>query len=240
MRKKILAAVLAATMPEVMGVSGKKADKKVKDIKVDESIISENISESVVSEAEIVEVITEEVEIAETMPEEVATTEVMPEEVETAEAMPEEVETAEATIEEVAIPEVIIEEATVEETVTQENVLEQPLIEENRLRLEIERMLAKEKNKFKYDFEGKYWIRYSEYGHIGWYFDGSKATGGMEGQGLFYRDYFVDGELINISGQWYKYEIVNGKLGLALVQMDFSRSSYYDEIDKAEFESLFR
>ena len=214
MRKKILAAVLAATMPEVMHVNKKKIAEKAKEEKIDEEkidevTVSENIAENVVEEP-VIEEITAENTIDEEM---------MVDDTDKQEIVPEEIVSEEIALEEI--------------------VPEQIEIEENSKKIEIKEIIPEVQSKFKCEFEGKYWIRYSEYGHIGWYFEDLKATGGMEGKGIFYRDYFVDGDLINISGQWYKYEIVNGKLGLALARDVFSRSSYYEEISKGEFESLF-
>lgn len=224
MRKKILAAVLAATMPEVMHVNKKKIAEKAKDEKIDEEkidevTVSENIAENVVEEPVIEEITAENTIDEEMMVDDTDKQEIVPEEI---------------VSEEIALEETVPEQIALEEIVP-----EKIEIEENSKKIEIKEIIPEVQSKFKYEFEGKYWIRYSEYGHIGWYFEDLKATGGMEGKGIFYRDYFVDGDLINISGKWYKYEIVNGKLGLALARDVFSRSSYYEEISKGEFESLF-
>ena len=94
-------------------------------------------------------------------------------------------------------------------------------------------------NKYAYEFEGKYWLRYSAYGHLGWYFDGSKAISQAENQGIYARDYFVEGGLINIGGEYYRYEVFDGKLGLALARDESGYYAYYDEVDKGEYDSLF-
>ena len=74
---------------------------------------------------------------------------------------------------------------------------------------------------------------------MGWYFDGSVAICQSENQGTYVREYFVEGDLINIGGEYYRYEISNGRLGLALARDEMGYYSYYDEVDKGEYDSLF-
>lgn len=173
MRKKILAAVLAATKPELMGIAGKKS---VEDIKISESVVEEIITEDNV-------------------------------------------------IEEVEKPEIVADES----------ITDKPIVEE----ITIEKAIIEEKSMYAYEFEGKYWLRYSDYGHKGLYFDGSKAISKSENQGVFEKDYFVEDNLINIGGENYFYEIINGKLGLVMTRDMMGGFSYYDEVEKAEYDSIF-
>ena len=167
MRKKILAAVLAATMPEIMNVDKKVNEKNEKN----EIDFVDNIEVETVSEA--------------------------------------------------AVEESVVEEAIVEET-------------------KVEEIITEEKSLYDYEFEGKYWIRYSEYGHKGLHFDGTQAISKMENSETFSRDYNVEGDVIYIGQPFYRYEIRDGKLGLAFVRDEMSGFSYYDEVEKAEFDSIFR
>ena len=185
MRKKILAAIVAATMTDRKLAGGKNiSDKKKTDsLKKNEE-----------------EVVAEEVVTGET-----------------------------------------VQEDTIEKTIIEENInkqaatTEQPVIEE----ITTEEKVAEIQNKYAYEFEGKYWLRYSAYGHLGWYFDGSKAISQAENQGIYARDYFVEGGLINIGGEYYRYEVFDGKLGLALARDESGYYAYYDEVDKGEYDSLF-
>lgn len=169
MRKKILAAVLAATKPELMGIRGKKSGDK----------------SSIDSSEKIEKPMTEEI---------------------------------------------VIEEKSADESITVE-----PIVEE----ITLKKAIIEEKSMYTYEFEGKYWLRYSDYGHKGLYFDGSKAISKSENQGVFEKDYFVEDNLINIGGESYFYEIVNGKLGLAMTRDMMGGFSYYDEVEKAEYDSIF-
>ncbi len=168
MRKKILAAVLAATKPELMGIAGKKS---VEDSKTSESVVEEIVTE---------EIVTNEIK-------------------------------------------------------AEEIVADKPIVEE----ITIEKAIIEEKSMYTYEFEGKYWLRYSDYGHKGVYFDGSKAISKSENQGVFEKDYFVEDNLINIGGENYFYEIINGKLGLVMTRDMMGGFSYYDEVEKAEYDSIF-
>lgn len=194
MRKKILAAVLAATKPELMGIRGKKSGDK----------------SSIDSSEKIEKPMTEEIVI-----EEKSADEIVAEEIVTEEIVTEEVETS--------------------EIVADESITVEPIVEEITLKKDI----IEEKSMYTYEFEGKYWLRYSDYGHKGLYFDGSKAISKAENQGVFVKDYFVEDNLINIGGESYFYEIVNGKLGLAMTRDMMGGFSYYDEVEKAEYDSIF-
>lgn len=194
MRKKILAAVLAATRPELMGIRGKKSGDK-------SSIDSSEKIEKPMTE----EIVIEEKSADEIVAEEIVTEEIVTEEVETSEIVADESITVEPIVEEITLKKAIIEE----------------------------------KSMYAYEFEGKYWLRYSDYGHKGLYFDGSKAISKAENQGVFEKDYFVEDNLINIGGESYFYEIVNGKLGLAMTRDMMGGFSYYDEVEKAEYDSIF-
>lgn len=194
MRKKILAAVLAATKPELMGIRGKKSGDK----------------SSIDSSEKIEKLMTEEILI-----EEKSADEIVAEEIVTEEIVTEEVETSE----------IVADESITVEPIVEEIILKKDIIEE--------------KSMYTYEFEGKYWLRYSDYGHKGLYFDGSKAISKTENQGTFEKDYFVEDSLINIGGESYFYEIVNGKLGLAMTRDMMGGFSYYDEVEKAEYDSIF-
>ncbi len=194
MRKKILAAILAATRPELMGIRGKKSGDK-------SSIDSSEKIEKLMTE----EILIEEKSADEIVAEEIVTEEIVTEEVETSEIVADESITVEPIVEEITLKKAIIEE----------------------------------KSMYTYEFEGKYWLRYSDYGHKGLYFDGSKAISKAENQGVFVKDYFVEDNLINIGGESYFYEIVNGKLGLAMTRDMLGGFSYYDEVEKAEYDSIF-
>ena len=194
MRKKILAAVLAATRPELMGIRGKKSGDK----------------SSIDSSEKIEKLMTEEILI-----EEKSADEIVAEEIVTEEIVTEEVETSE----------IVADESITVEPIVEEIILKKDIIEE--------------KSMYTYEFEGKYWLRYSDYGHKGLYFDGSKAISKTENQGTFEKDYFVEDSLINIGGESYFYEIVNGKLGLAMTRDMMGGFSYYDEVEKAEYDSIF-
>lgn len=194
MRKKILAAVLAATKPELMGIRGKKSGDK----------------SSIDSSEKIEKPMTEEIVI-----EEKSADEIVAEEIVTEEIVTEEVETSE----------IVADESITVEPIVEEIILKKDIIEE--------------KSMYTYEFEGKYWLRYSDYGHKGLYFDGSKAISKTENQGTFEKDYFVEDSLINIGGESYFYEIVNGKLGLAMTRDMMGGFSYYDEVEKAEYDSIF-
>lgn len=192
MRKKILAAIVAATMTDRKLAGGKNISnkKKTDSLKKTEEI-AEELAEEVVTE----KVVTEEP----------------------------------------------VQEDTIEKTIIEENInkqaatTEQPVIEE----ITTEEKVVEIQNKYAYEFEGKYWLRYSAYGHLGWYFDGSKAISQAENQGIYARDYFVEGGLINIGGEYYRYEVFDGKLGLALARDESGYYAYYDEVDKGEYDSLF-
>ena len=194
MRKKILAAVLAATRPELMGIRGKKSGDK----------------SSIDSSEKIEKPMTEEIVI-----EEKSADEIVAEEIVTEEIVTEEVETSE----------IVADESITVEPIVEEIILKKDIIEE--------------KSMYTYEFEGKYWLRYSDYGHKGLYFDGSKAISKTENQGTFEKDNFVEDSLINIGGESYFYEIVNGKLGLAMTRDMMGGFSYYDEVEKAEYDSIF-
>ena len=194
MRKKILAAVLAATRPELMGIRGKKSGDK----------------SSIDSSEKIEKLMTEEIVI-----EEKSADEIVAEEIVTEEIVTEEVETSE----------IVADESITVEPIVEEIILKKDIIEE--------------KSMYTYEFEGKYWLRYSDYGHKGLYFDGSKAISKTENQGTFEKDYFVEDSLINIGGESYFYEIVNGKLGLAMTRDMMGGFSDYDEVEKAEYDSIF-
>ena len=192
MRKKILAAIVAAAMTDRKLAGGKNiSDKKKTDSLKKTEEIAEEVAEEVVTE----KVVTEEP----------------------------------------------VQEDTIEKTIIEENInkqaatTEQPVIEE----ITTEEKVVEIQNKYAYEFEGKYWLRYSAYGHLGWYFDGSKAISQAENQGIYARDYFVEGGLINIGGEYYRYEVFDGKLGLALARDESGYYAYYDEVDKGEYDSLF-
>ena len=179
MRKKILAAVLAATMPEIINGKGQKKEKEVANVQ-------EPINEKV---------------------------------------------TKEVVIDEILSGENITEEVQIEENLTQEIIVEKTVTDD--IGIEIQ-------SSYKYEFEGKYWIRYSEYGHVGWHFDGSKAISKMENCRPYNSEYFVEDDLLNIGGQSYIYEISDGKLGLDLLRDGFNNFAYYEEVEKAEFDSIFK
>ena len=103
----------------------------------------------------------------------------------------------------------------------------------------IENINIDSKNMYTYEFEGKYWLRYSEYGHKGLYFDGTQVISKMEDGGTFCRDYSVEGNVIYIGEPFYRYEIKDGKLGLAFVRDNMGGFSYYEEVEKAEYDSIF-
>ena len=199
MRKKILAAVLAATKPELMGIRGKKSGDK----------------SSIDSSEKMEKLMTEEIVIEEKSAEEIVAEEIVAEEIATENIVTEEVETS--------------------EIVADESITVEPIVEE----IILKKAIIEEKSMYAYEFEGKYWLRYSDYGHKGLYFDGSKAISKAENQGVFVKDYFVEDNLINIGGESYFYEIVNGKLGLAMTRDMMGGFSYYDEVEKAEYDSIF-
>ena len=213
MRKKILAAIVAATMAD-----GKLASSKSSNDKENNSL--KKTEDAVVEEVETEEV-TEEVKVEESILEETKTNDV----------------TSEVNIlEEINIEETIVEEIPKEEAIVEDIItIEQPVIEE----IKTVDKVVEIQNKFAYEFEGRYWLRYSAYGHLGWYFDGSVAICQSENQGTYVREYFVEGDLINIGGEYYRYEISNGRLGLALARDEMGYFSYYDEVVKGEYDSLF-
>lgn len=194
MRKKILAAVLAATRPELMGIRGKKSGDK----------------SSIDSSEKIEKLMTEEILIEEKLADEIVA-------------------------EEIATENIVTEEVETSEIVADESITVEPIVEE----ITLKKAIIEEKSMYAYEFEGKYWLRYSDYGHKGLYFDGSKAISKAENQGVFEKDYFVEDNLINIGGESYFYEIVNGKLGLAMTRDMMGGFSYYDEVEKAEYDSIF-
>ena len=114
----------------------------------------------------------------------------------------------------------------INETIVEETIVEETVVEEIH-------------NKYMYEFEGKYWLRYSQYGHIGWHFDGFVATCQMENHAIYSKDYFVEGNLINIGEEYYRYEVLEGKLGLVLARDSYGDYAYYEEVDKGEYDSLF-
>ena len=198
MRKKILAAIVAAAMTDRKLAGGKKLSNKGKtdSLKKTEEVAEEIVAEKVVTEEDVQE------------------------------------DTIEKTI---------IEENINEEDINEEKIYEQVVTTDQPI---IDEIITEEKtveihNEFAYEFEGKYWLRYSDYGHKGLYFDGSKAISKTENQGTFEKDYFVEDNLINIGGESYFYEIVNGKLGLAMTRDMMGGFSYYDEVEKAEYDSIF-
>ena len=227
MRKKILAAIVAATMADGKLASSKSSnDKENNSLKKTEDAVVEEVETE-----EVIEEVTEEVKVEESISENAkindATSEVN---------ISEEINIEETTIEETIVEEIPKDEAIVEDIITIEQpVIEQPAIEE----IKTVDKVVEIQNKFAYEFEGRYWLRYSAYGHLGWYFDGSVAICQSENQGTYVREYFVEGDLINIGGECYRYEISNGRLGLALARDEMGYFSYYDEVDKGEYDSLF-
>lgn len=222
MRKKILAAIVAATMADGKLASSKSSnDKENNSLKKTEDAVVEEVETE-----EVIEEVTEEVKVEESISENAkindATSEVN---------ISEEINIEETTIEETIVEEIPKDEAIVEDIIT----IEQPVIEE----IKTVDKVVEIQNKFAYEFEGRYWLRYSAYGHLGWYFDGSVAICQSENQGTYVREYFVEGDLINIGGEYYRYEISNGRLGLALARDEMGYFSYYDEVDKGEYDSLF-
>ena len=182
MRKKILAAIVAAAMTDRKLAGGKKLSNKVKTYSLKKT---EEVSEEIVAD----KVVTEE----------------------------------------------DVQEDTIEKTIIEQNTTDQPIIDE----IITEEKTVEIHNEFAYEFEGKYWLRYSAYGHLGWYFDGSRAISQAENQGIYARDYFVEGGLLNIGGEYYRYELLDGKLGLALARDESGYYAYYEEVDKGEYDSLF-
>ena len=148
----------------------------------------------------------------------------------TEEILIEEKSADEIVAEEIVTEEIVTEEVETSEIVADESITVEPIVEEITLKKDI----IEEKSMYTYEFEGKYWLRYSDYGHKGLYFDGSKAISKAENQGVF-----VEDNLINIGGESYFYEIVNGKLGLAMTRDMMGGFSYYDEVEKAEYDSIF-
>lgn len=198
MRKKILAAIVAAAMTDRKLAGGKKLSNKGKtdSLKKTEEVAEEIVAEKVVTEEDVQE------------------------------------DTIEKTI---------IEENINEEDINEEKIYEQVVTTDQPI---IDEIITEEKtveihNEFAYEFEGKYWLRYSAYGHLGWYFDGSRAISQAENQGIYARDYFVEGGLLNIGGEYYRYELLDGKLGLALARDESGYYAYYEEVDKGEYDSLF-
>ena len=222
MRKKILAAIVAATMADGKLASSKSSnDKENNSLKKTEDAVVEEVETE-----EVIEEVTEEVKVEESISEETRTNDVTSE-VNILE---------EINIEETIVEEIPKDEAIVEDIITIEQpVIEQPAIEE----IKTVDKVVEIQNKFAYEFEGRYWLRYSAYGHLGWYFDGSVAICQSENQGTYVREYFVEGDLINIGGEYYRYEILNGRLGLALARDEMGYFSYYDEVVKGEYDSLF-
>ena len=184
--------------------------------KTEDAVVEEVETEEVIEEVKVEESISENAKIND------ATSEVN---------ILEEINIEETTIEETIVEEIPKDEAIVEDIIT----IEQPVIEE----IKTVDKVVEIQNKFAYEFEGRYWLRYSAYGHLGWYFDGSVAICQSENQGTYVREYFVEGDLINIGGEYYRYEILNGRLGLALARDEMGYFSYYDEVVKGEYDSLF-
>lgn len=198
MRKKILAAIVAAAMTDRKLAGGKKLSNKGKtdSLKKTEEVAEEIVAEKVVTEEDV----------------------------------------QEDTIEKTIIEQNINEENINEEKIYEQVVTtDQPIIDE----IITEEKTVEIQNKYAYEFEGKYWLRYSAYGHLGWYFDGSRAISQAENQGIYARDYFVEGGLLNIGGEYYRYELLDGKLGLALARDESGYYAYYEEVDKGEYDSLF-
>lgn len=198
MRKKILAAIVAAAMTDRKLAGGKKLSNKGKtdSLKKTEEVAEEIVAEKVVTEEDV----------------------------------------QEDTIEKTIIEQNINEENINEEKIYEQVVTtDQPIIDE----IITEEKTVERHNEFAYEFEGKYWLRYSAYGHLGWYFDGSRAISQAENQGIYARDYFVEGGLLNIGGEYYRYELLDGKLGLALARDESGYYAYYEEVDKGEYDSLF-
>ena len=198
MRKKILAAIVAAAMTDRKLAGGKKLSNKGKtdSLKKTEEVAEEIVAEKVVTEEDV----------------------------------------QEDTIEKTIIEQNINEENLNEEKIYEQVVTtDQPIIDE----IITEEKTVEIHNEFAYEFEGKYWLRYSAYGHLGWYFDGSRAISQAENQGIYARDYFVEGGLLNIGGEYYRYELLDGKLGLALARDESGYYAYYEEVDKGEYDSLF-
>ena len=160
-------------------------------------------------------------------------------------------EVAEEIVAEKVVTEEDVQEDTIEKTIIEQNINEENINEEKIYEQVvttdqpiIDEIITEEKtverhNEFAYEFEGKYWLRYSAYGHLGWYFDGSRAISQAENQGIYARDYFVEGGLLNIGGEYYRYELLDGKLGLALARDESGYYAYYEEVDKGEYDSLF-
>ncbi|MBQ5918578.1 MAG: hypothetical protein IIW92_08470 [Lachnospiraceae bacterium] len=203
MRKKILAAIVAAAMTDRKLAGGKKLNNKGKtdSLKKTEEVAEEIVAEKVVTEEDV----------------------------------------QEDTIEKTIIEQNINEENINEEDINEEKIYEQVVTTDQPI---IDEIITEEKtveihNEFAYEFEGKYWLRYSAYGHLGWYFDGSRAISQAENQGIYARDYFVEGGLLNIGGEYYRYELLDGKLGLALARDESGYYAYYEEVDKGEYDSLF-
>ena len=138
-------------------------------------------------------------------------------------------ETEEPTTEETTTEEVTTEEITTEETTTEE-----PTTEET-----TEEVTTEEQNNYSYEFEGKYWVCYSEYGNYGYYFDGETVISAMEEYGKDNLSYSVEDYYICIEGEYFVYEMSDGKLGLSYAMGDGSDMQYYEEVEKAEFENLF-
>ena len=126
-------------------------------------------------------------------------------------------------------PEISTETPT--ESVTTEEVTEQETTEEE--------TVADKGNNYTYDFEGKYWVNYSEYSNSGYFFDGTTVTCAVGDYGKEEYSYSVDDCWIDISGETYYFEMTDGKLGLCYAMGDGEDMEYYEEVDKAEFEKLF-
>lgn len=97
-----------------------------------------------------------------------------------------------------------------------------------------------EQNNFTYDFEGKYWVIYRDYGSSGYYFDGTNVTALVTVGGEQITPYSVKDGLILFTYEEvleYNYYIEDGNL--YLFPNDGSMEICCVEVDKAEFDSLF-
>ena len=90
---------------------------------------------------------------------------------------------------------------------------------------------------FEEDIAGKYWAENFYNGYNGYYFDGDKVIIGQKGKGQTEYSYYLEEDnWVNIDGDSYMYELVDGELSLGMPPLE---TYTYTEVDKAEFDSLF-
>ena len=83
---------------------------------------------------------------------------------------------------------------------------------------------------FEDDIAGKYWVENFYNGYNGYYFDGDKVIIGQKGKGQTEYSYYLEEDnWVNIDGDSYMYELVDGQLSLGMPPLE---TYTYTEVDK--------